>query len=290
MALHITMNNVYRLYGMDSEQKIEGMVFLHQQNQAESIFNENTRLFDGLLLAFMLKGSMTTHIHFLEHEMHRGDVAILQPQLLIETKSLTQDAEIITIGLSLDFIASFPVLREFVMNDQIRWQPVIRLQEEEFLLQKELLTVIERFYNKKPSYRKTEMLQHLVSTLMCMVSEKYYSLNGTNSLALSRSHEIIDDFYLLLSKNAKKERNVQFYADQLNLTPQYLSTFLKEKTGKSVLQWVDEIRILHAKSLLKTSHLSITQISEELHFGDTSHFCRYFKRIVGISPRAYKNK
>ncbi len=284
------MNNVYRLYGMDPGQKIEGMVFLHQQNQAQDVYTANTRLFDGLLLAFMLKGSMRAHIHFLEYEMQRGDVAILQPQLLIETKSLTQDAEIITIGLSLDFIASFPVLREFVMNDQIRWQPVIRLPEEDFLLQQELLTVIERFYNKKSSHRKTEMLQHLVSTLMCIVSEKYYILNGTNSLAASRSHEIIDDFYLLISKNAAKERSVQFYADQLNLTPQYLSTFLKKKTGKSVLQWVDEIRILHAKSLLKTSNLSIMQISEELNFGDTSHFCRYFKRIVGISPRAYRNR
>ncbi|PTS98286.1 AraC family transcriptional regulator, partial [Pedobacter sp. HMWF019] len=55
------------------------------------------------------------------------------------------------------------------------------------------------------------------------------------------THEIIDDFYQLISKHANQQRNVSFYAKKL----------------------------------------SIKEISNELHFEETSVFCRYFKRIVG---------
>ncbi|WEK18283.1 MAG: hypothetical protein P0Y49_15940 [Candidatus Pedobacter colombiensis] len=154
---------------------------------------------------------------------------------MIDTKSLSDDAEIVTVGLSLDFITAFPILREFIMNNQIRWQPVIRLQPEEIKLQNELLTLIQNFYHKKTSPNKTEMLRHLVMVLISMISEVYSNLPNNKSLVKNRTHEIIDNFYLLISKYAYQQRNVGFYAEKLHLTPQYLSTFLKQKTGKSVL-------------------------------------------------------
>jgi AraC-like DNA-binding protein len=232
---------------------------------------------------------MKSQIHFLEYEVNKGDIAILQPQLMIDTKSLSEDAEIITIGLSLDFITEFPVLREFVMNNQIRWQPIIRLQSEEIKLQNELLTLIQNFYHKKASPNKTQMLRHLVMVLVSMISEVYSKLPNNKNLVKSRTHEIIDEFYLLVSKYAGQQRSVVFYAEKLHLTSQYLSTFLKQKTGRSALQWIDHITILHAKTLLKSSNLSIKEISHELHFEETSVFCRYFKRIVGLSPTTYRN-
>ncbi|WP_284463882.1 AraC family transcriptional regulator [Chryseobacterium sp.] len=290
MALFITLDNVYKLYNLDPSKKTEGIVILSQQNDPKKKYTTHSRLFDGLLLGFMVKGSMKSQIHFLEYEINTGDIAILQPQLMIETKSLSEDAEIITIGLSLDFITEFPILREFVMNNQIRWQPIIRLQPEDIKLQNELLTLIQNFYHKKPSSNKTQMLRHLVMVLISMISEVYSNLPDNKSLVKNRTHEIIDDFYLLISKYASQQRSVAFYAKKLHLTPQYLSTFLKQKTGKSVLQWIDYITILHAKTLLKSSNLSIKEISNELHFEETSIFCRYFKRIVGVSPKTYRNE
>ncbi|MGE8433406.1 helix-turn-helix domain-containing protein [Chryseobacterium joostei] len=290
MALFITLDNVYKLYNIDPSKKTEGIVILSQQNDPKKKYTTHSRLFDGLLLGFMVKGSMKSQIHFLEYEINTGDIAILQPQLMIETKSLSEDAEIITIGLSLDFITEFPILREFVMNNQIRWQPIIRLQPEDIKLQNELLTLIQNFYHKKPSSNKTQMLRHLVMVLISMISEVYSNLPDNKSLVKNRTHEIIDDFYLLISKHASQQRSVAFYAKKLHLTPQYLSTFLKQKTGKSVLQWIDYITILHAKTLLKSSNLSIKEISNELHFEETSIFCRYFKRIVGVSPKTYRNE
>ncbi len=290
MALFITLDNVHTLYNIDVSKKMDGIAVLHQQHHPGKEYHKHTRLFDGLLLGFLMKGSMKAQIHFLEYEINAGDIAVLQPQLMIDTKSLSDDAEIVSIALSSDFITSFPILREFIMNDQIRWRPVIRLKEEEFVLQNELLNLIQKFYHKKESPGKAEMLRHLVISLMCMISEAYSGLKDHRILTKNRTHEIIDDFYLLISKYARQERTVKFYAEKLHLTPQYLSTFLKQKTGKSVLQWVDHTVILHAKTLLTSSNLSIKQISEELNFEETSLFCRYFKRVTGISPGAFRNE
>lgn len=290
MALFITLDNVYKLYNLDPSKKTEGIIVLSQQNDPNKEYTSHSRLFDGLLLGFMVQGSMKSHIHFLEYEINTGDIAILQPQLMIETKSLSEDAEIVTIGLSLDFITEFPILREFVMNNEIRWQPIIRLQPEDIKFQNELLVLIQNFYHKKPSPNKTQMLRHLVMVLISMISEVYSDLPNNKSVVKNRTHEIIDDFYHLISKHAHQQRNVAFYAEKLHLTPQYLSSFLKQKTGKSALQWIDHITVLHAKTLLKSSNLSIKEISNELHFEETSVFCRYFKRIVGVSPKTYRNE
>ncbi|WP_313386980.1 helix-turn-helix transcriptional regulator [Chishuiella sp.] len=290
MALFITLDNVYKLYNLDSSKKTEGIVILSQQNNAKKKYTSHSRLFDGLLLGFMVNGSMKSQIHFLEYEINKGDIAILQPRLMIDTKSLSEDAEIVTIGLSLDFITEYPVLREFVMNNQIRWQPVIRLQPEDMKLQNELLALIQNFYHKKTSSNKTQMLRHLIIVLINMISEVYSNSPNKKNLVKNRTHEIIDDFYLLISKYANQERSVVFYAKKLHLTPQYLSTFLKRETGKTVLQWIDYITILHAKTLLKSSNLSIKEISNELHFEETSIFCRYFKRVVGVSPKTYRDE
>jgi len=176
MALFITLDNVYKLYNLDPAKKTKGIVVLRQQNDPEKKYSNHSRLFDGLLLGFMIQGSMRSQIHFLEYEIKAGDIAVLQPQLMIDTKSMSEDAEIVTIGLSLDFITTFPILREFIMNNQIRWQPIIRLKPEEIKLQNELIALIQSFYHKKQSPNKPEMLKHLVMVLVSMISEVYSNL------------------------------------------------------------------------------------------------------------------
>ncbi|MGL6125809.1 helix-turn-helix domain-containing protein, partial [Chryseobacterium artocarpi] len=288
--LFINLDNVYQLYNIDSSKKTDGMILFHQLPDSSNGYTEHSRLFDGLLLGFMISRSMKMQIHFLDYEINAGDIAVLPPQLLMDTKYLSEDAEIVTIGISLDFMSAFPILREFVMNNQIRWKPVIRLREDEIMLQNELITLIKNFYNKKSSPNKAEILRHLVMVMINMISEIYTELPNSQSSPKSRTHEIIDDFYQLILKYTKEQRNVNFYAEKLHLTPQYLSTFLKEKTGRSVSQWIDHILILEAKTLLKSTNLSIKEISNELNFGETSIFCRYFKRTTGVSPKSYRNQ
>ena len=95
-------------------------------------------------------------------------------------------------------------------------------------------------------------------------------------------------FAALLYEHYKTERSVQFYAEKLHLTPKYFSKTIMEVNGKSVLELIDEMVIMAAKALLKSSVLTVSQIADELNFANPSFFGTYFKKRAGFTPLQYR--
>lgn len=91
-----------------------------------------------------------------------------------------------------------------------------------------------------------------------------------------------------VKKNYHKERKVQFYADRLNISLGHLFAVIKRVSGKSPGDWIDDYVVSEACALLKGSHLTILQISQELGFPSQSFFGKYFKRNKGVSPKEYR--
>ena len=108
------------------------------------------------------------------------------------------------------------------------------------------------------------------------------------SKPLNRKEQIFHDFLTLLEKFYTHERSISFYADRMCLTPKYLSTIIKDVSGKHGMQWIDEYVTLEAKALLRNSELSVKQVSDELNFPSQSMFGRFFKKMTGYSPKQYK--
>lgn len=100
--------------------------------------------------------------------------------------------------------------------------------------------------------------------------------------------ELVENFLNQVQDNFKQERGIEFYANKLCVTPKYLSKVIKEHNGLSAKQWIDDYVVWEAKALLKSTHMTIQQISNELNFPSQSFFGRYFKRSVGLSPLAYR--
>ena len=71
------------------------------------------------------------------------------------------------------------------------------------------------------------------------------------------------------------------------MSPHYFSRLFKQTTGISPHQYVISCPIERAKDLLKQGKLSIAEIAKEVGFVDQSHLHRYFKRLVGITPKAF---
>lgn len=285
----LTLNDAYRLYEIDPYLKSGGMFIMHHNKYSIQELLGFRHQFDGLLLSFVLTGTMKTRIHFLEHDANKGDVVVILPQVMIDIQKFSKNTEMCTIGLSLDYISAFPILREFITSEQLRWQPVIQLKKEELILQQEFINFMCKYYHNSKSSKKDEILRYFTFALITSISEEFSSLTHSMNSSRSRTQEIIDDLYALLSKYASQQRTVKFYAQKLNLTPQYLTTLVKRETGKSVLQWIDHVFIIRAKSILKSSNSSIKEISNEFHFTDESSFCRYFKRNTGMSPKKFRD-
>jgi len=284
----LTIESIYKTHRSTQRLGVDGIVIVENVHKLEKRYPDFRHQFDGLLISYCLKGSISVQINFIDYVIEAGSVAVVLPQLVIDPKHVSDDLEIISIALSLDFLSTFPILREFISNSEILWRPVIQFEEKDQYLQKELTILLNLFFNRSPSPQKKEVLQYLIFALITLLSEAYSSMAQTDNLPNKPKHKTIHNFYLLISKFASKQRSAKFYAEKLHLTPQYLSTILKNETGRSISQWIDQVAIMHAKSLLGSSDLSIKEISAELSFADPSLFCRYFKRHTGFSPANFR--
>lgn len=79
-------------------------------------------------------------------------------------------------------------------------------------------------------------------------------------------------------------------AQHLGVNAAYLSRVFKSHTGRTVGQFIAEIKMNKAKERLLTGNLSIKQVAKSLGFSDALYFSRRFQRIAGVSPRAYSAK
>ncbi|KAB1154205.1 AraC family transcriptional regulator [Tenacibaculum aiptasiae] len=105
----------------------------------------------------------------------------------------------------------------------------------------------------------------------------------------TRAQEITYNFENLIKQTKYKHQPIKYYAKQLNLSPIYLSECIKKTTNKTAKQIIDEYLILEAKSLLKQSTKSISEIAFSLGFDDNSNFVKYFKNKTGFTPKMYRN-
>ena len=104
---------------------------------------------------------------------------------------------------------------------------------------------------------------------------------------VGRKEQIFNDFLALLEQYYTQERSISFYADRMCLTPKYLSTIVKEVSGKHGMQWIDEYVALEAKALLREGTMSVKQVSDKLNFPSQSMFGRFFKKMTSYSPKQY---
>ena len=103
----------------------------------------------------------------------------------------------------------------------------------------------------------------------------------------SRQQKLFEEFIELLDTHYTHERSVQFYAHKMGLTPKYLSMLSRAAVQTSASSVISHYVAYRIKQLLYNGQYSIKQISEMLNFSTQSFFGRYFKRIVGCSPRQY---
>lgn len=106
----------------------------------------------------------------------------------------------------------------------------------------------------------------------------------------SRQEEVFNRFLELVNKYAVHERSCTFYADRLCLTSRYLSTLVRQASGRTVMDWVNEAVMQEAKLMLCHTDKLVYQIADELNFPNASFFCKYFRRMTGMTPKDYRQE
>ena len=125
-------------------------------------------------------------------------------------------------------------------------------------------------------------------TMIYDVSNVIYRLQAASSSRQTRAEAIFTSFIKLVEDNFRKERRVGWYAEQLCITPKYLSETVKTVSKRTPIAWIDNYVTLEIRVMLKNTNMSIKEISQYLHFPNQSFLGKFFKERVGVSPSRYR--
>ena len=104
-----------------------------------------------------------------------------------------------------------------------------------------------------------------------------------------RVRELFNRFMMLLERDYKISRDVNYYAEQMNISSKYLTHIVNQVTGHTPKTIIDQYVILQLKMHLKRTTQSIKEMAWEFHFADVSFFCRYFKKHTGLTPQQIRS-
>lgn len=178
----------------------------------------------------------------------------------------------------------------YMLSDMLRQNSpfCIVLHDDNASNIKHLIWLIAHEYNHSTSGSNIIIENSLYSLLICM-TRLYEYKNGSLSTPVSK-HEVIDELIKYMTANFGSNLTLDFLAQHVHLSREYLSRYFKKQTGKNISEFLTEIRISRAKQMLSTNTLSVEDISEYCGYNCTRTFEKAFKKITGFSPAEYRRK
>ena len=223
---------------------------------------------DGFSVVVMMAGEATVSIDMKNHVVRPNSIVFFNPGSIIRTVKCSANAAAFVLAFSKSFVneiqidlsASLPVYMRFGKNPvlQVSQQDVAEIRQVFRLVKSMLLSDKERY--------RHEIIRSLFTTAFYLIID-INQREEHGGQKQGRCEVLFSEFMKLLEAHHKSQRNVSFYARQLNITPKYLSAAVKEVSG-----------------------MSIQEIAYHLNFSTQSFFGKYFKQHTGTSPSRYKRR
>lgn len=119
---------------------------------------------------------------------------------------------------------------------------------------------------------------------------KTYFANMPMALRGHTNRDMIFQLFMFdLYAHSREHRDVGFYASRSTVSPKYFSTVVRQISGKSPSELIETVVAGEAKTLLADRQASIKDIATRLNFPDAPTFTKYFLRVTGMTPKAYRN-
>jgi AraC-like DNA-binding protein len=242
---------------------------------------------DMAILAICTQGVARYRVNFKHYECKAPCINIIMHNQTLQKEYGSDDFQGYAIVVSKQFIDSLlPDMQRMEIMLQVVKSPVIPVSDEELNMFVSYYKNIKKIIGLCNSPYLLETLKHL--TLAFIYGTNFHDNLLLEDTMASPQQILANRFMELVRENFKHERQMLFYAEKLCLTPKYLSRKIREITGKSAADWVDDFVMIEAKALLKSTNMTVLQISDELNFPSQSFFGKYFKRYEGMSPKEYR--
>lgn len=236
------------------------------------------------------KGKATVNINYKEWHLHEGAVITVFPNDVVELKVKSEaslfDVEMLKYNASLLREASLQLeqtVYSSLREDRCRQDtPVVtNIIDSMFAL-------LKVYFNQSECTCISQLVLLQLKAFFVGFHE-YLQRNPQNrpddEVKSYRVRELFNRFMMLMERDYKLSRDVNYYADLMHITSKYLTNIVRQVAGHTPKTIIDQYVILQLKMQLQRSSQSIKEMAWEYHFTDVSFFCRYFKKHTGLTPQ-----
>ena len=237
------------------------------------------------VIGLCVKGECSFRLNMQDYNITSPSINMFMPGQIIENVTYSPDFEGHAIVVSKRFVdmLNIPGWQQHYMT--LYNSPVNPTSEEFMTYVRFFFIMMHKAAQDTENPYRMQVLENLIRVFYYSAMGRF-SLNGKGSATYKNS--LVEKFIELVEEHYRQERLIGFYADKLCITPKYLSKLVKEHTGRSAGEWIENHVILNARAMLHSSDMSIQQIATALNFPNQSFFGKYFKRATGISPKHYR--
>ena len=255
-------------------------------------FPQEPRRMNFILIALCTSGQVSYTMDTEKQVVTPGDLLIVSERHIIDNYQASPDLD------GLCFIVSVKFFHEVIKNISdlsalflfSRHHPVIHLKDRDQHVFKEYYGVIRSKIQVTDNHFRKDLIRTLLLAMFYDLSNVIYHFRQLTDEHQTRADVIFTKFIKLIEEHSKRERRVSWYAQQLGITPKYLSESVKHVSRRTPNEWIDNYVLLELRVMLKNTTKTIKDITEEMNFPNQSFLGKYFKEHVGLSPTEYRRR
>lgn len=268
-------------------------------NDGEIFFADNITSIPGLVKQFKVnfiayvmvtEGRLSLDLNGINHQLDRNSSLFVDRKMVIDNVRHTEKFSCIICAMSTDVGFGFfnKSLTQSIMH--IMANPVIKMDQAEVdLMMKYYELLAFKMDHPEMNFgRETvrDIIRCFAYDLLSNIN-KHLDNDGDGDM-LRQGDRIYRRFMLLLAENTNVNRSVKSYADELCVSPKYLTSVCRKHSQYTASELIATSIVSRIKQLLLYSDLSIKEVAAEMGFDNLSFFGKYVRKHLGLSPNNYR--
>ena len=164
---------------------------------------------------------------------------------------------------------------------------IIKLSTRDQRFAEMIIENIDKEYVKESSTNNIYIKSSLLQLLIFLNNHRLTEVNETPEL-IESNNKTISEIVGYINKNYNSEITLESVSELFYISPCHISRTFKKVCGLSFTDYINNVRIKEARKLLHQTDMSISKVAEYTGFNSTTHFNRVFKKVMKLSPLAYK--
>lgn len=239
--------------------------------------------------AIIVRGTAHATININEYDFAPNQIILFEPGSFLRVHEFSEDALVYYVVFGSKFLEKHTFSNRMSLTALQIHTPILTLSEEQAEVMRALYDTLIKAMNTRPSMLNTEKMVHIFNLLQTTYKEHAAQLHTDTPRPQDRKTEIYQDYCRLVLEHYQEWHHVNQYAEALRITLPHLCSTIRQVSGRTAGDIINEAILTDAKAQLKITNLQVKEIAITLGFDNIAFFNRFFKSHVGLTPKAYRN-